>query len=455
MNTYAEFIGTKTQYGADSGFEPVWMPEFLYPFQKDLVAWALRKGRAAIFADCGLGKTPMELVWSENIVRKTGGNVLVLCPLAVGPQTVREGEKFGIEVHHSRDGSIKPGITVTNYQQLAKFNPSDFTAVVGGESSILKDSDSATRVAVTEFMRAVPYRLLETGTPGPNDYPEYGTSSEALGYLGYVDMLFRFFKNEQGKGAAASRSYGKAVEWRLRSYAEQQFWQWICSWSWTVRKPSDMGYPDGDFVLPPIAYREHLIQARSTAPDRLFEVEAHTMEEQREEQRRTIAERCEMTASLVNHSEQALVWCQLNDEGKVLGKAIPGAIEVSGADSDESKESKFAAFQRGDVRVLITKPKIGAWGLNLQNCAHVTFFPSHSFEQFYQGVRRCYRFGQKRPVTVDIVTTEGGRGILNNLQKKQERADVAFERLSLMRSQARGIDRPKSATGTVEVPTWL
>lgn len=455
MSTYAEFLEKKSQFGDPSGFDPVFMPEFLFPFQQSLVEWSIRMGRSATFADCGLGKTPMQLVFAENVVRKTNKPVLLLTPIAVGAQTVREGEKFGIECSRSIDGNHGSGIVVANYERLHYFDPSSFSGVICDESSILKSFDGQRKQAITDFMRKVPYRSLYTATAAPNDFFELGTSSEAIGHLGYMDMLHRFFKNDQGKGSAASRSYGQQVQWRLKVHAEESFWRWVCSWARAIRKPSDFGFDDGAFTLPPLIQTEHIVSANTSRSDTLFDVPAITMDEQREEQRRTIQERCERVADLVNHNEPALVWCQLNDESALLRKLIPDCVEVSGSDSDESKESKLLDFQSGRARVLVTKPKIGAWGLNFQHCAHVTFFPSHSFEQFYQGVRRCWRFGQDKPVRVDVVCTEGGRGVLDSLDRKAKQTEVMFDNLVRLMNDAMHIDRGAQFPKPVEVPKWL
>lgn len=452
---YTDFLDRKTQGGADSGFSPLWMPDFLFDFQSALVEWAITKGRAAILADCGLGKTAMGLTWASNVARKTGKPVLYLTPLAVGAQTVREAEKFGIEASHVRDGSINGHIIVTNYEKLHMFNPSDFGGVVCDESSILKSFNGTRKTEITAFMRKTPYRLLQTATAAPNDFIELGTSSEALGYMGYMDMLNKFFKNDLNN-SAQGRMGGQVIKWRLKGHAEIPFWRWVCSWARSVRKPSDIGFDDSAFVLPPLTEVDHVVEANTMADGMLFALPAQGLKERRDEMRRTITERCEKTASLVNDTgEPALVWCNLNDEGDMLEKLIPDAIQVSGSDSDESKESKLEAFSRGDARVLITKPKIGAWGLNFQHCNHVTYFPSDSFEQYYQSVRRCWRFGQKRPVTVDLITTEGGDSILKNMRRKSDQADAMFSNLVNQMNNAIAIDRKNNMTNNLELPKWL
>ncbi len=456
---YQQFIESKTHLGEMRGFKSPWIPSFLFDFQGSLVDWSVRKGRGALFGDCGLGKTPMQLVWAENVVRETNGRVLILTPLAVAHQTVTEGEKFGIECHRSHAGELHAGINVANYERLHFFNPSDFQAVVLDESSILKSYDGARRGEITEFMKKMPYRLLATATAAPNDYVELGTSSEALGDLGHMDMLNRFFKNDQNTSDTKTKwraHGGMDPKWRFKGHAEIPYWRWVASWARAIRKPSDFGFEDGKFVLPPLVEREHIVRSNSLPDGFLFSLPAEGLHEQREEMRRTLTERCEMAASLVADTRKpALMWCHLNPEGDLLAKLVPGAVQVSGSDSDESKEEKFLAFSRGEIRVLVTKPKIGAWGLNFQHCAHVTFFPSHSFEQYYQGVRRCWRFGQKNPVTVDIITTEGGLGVMKNLQRKAAAADAMFSSLVAHMNKSISLDRSNKFLTKEVVPSWL
>jgi hypothetical protein len=455
MTEYAEFLDRKAQLEGNHGFEPVSMPSFLFDFQAELVEWALRKGRAAVFADCGLGKTAVELVWADNIVRKTAGNVLLLTPLAVTHQIAADAQKFGIDAQVSRDGKVHRGITITNYEKLHLFNAGDFVGVACDESSILKSYNGATRQAITTFARKLKYRLLATATAAPNDFTELGTSSEALGHLGHMDMLNRFFKNDLNN-SAQGRMRGEVIKWRLKGHAELPFWRWVCSWARAIRRPSDLGFADDRFILPPLREVEHAIEVNSIADGMLFSLPAVGLKEQRDERRRTVKERCEQVASLVNDTGQpALVWCHLNEEGDLLEDLIPDAVQVSGADSDDRKEGKLLDFAEGRARILVTKPKIGAWGLNYQHCNHITFFPSHSFEQYYQGVRRCWRFGQTRPVTVDIITTEGERGVLRNLQRKATQADTMFSNLVAEMNAAQAIDRASQFTKTQEVPQWL
>mgnify|MGYP001610156784 FL=1 len=329
----------------------------------------------------------------------------------------------------------------------------------------MKNFDGARKAVATEFSRLLPYRLLCTATAAPNDYIELGTSSEALGELGYTDMLGRFFKNDQhvispmrytGFGNPRGMPAGGHTDkWRFKHHAEVPFWKWVCSWARAVRRPSDLGFSNDRFVLPPLEEVEHVVKARTRRPGWLFDVPSVGLKEEREERRRTIPERCEMAAELVNHKEQSLVWCHLNSEADLLEKFIPDSQQVSGSDSDEAKEEKLITFATGKLRVLVTKPKIGAWGLNLQNCHHMTFFPSHSYEQYYQGVRRCWRFGQTHPVRVDTICTEGEKGVMENLRRKAQAADQMFSELVSHMNEAAGIKRSNEFTKQPETPQWL
>lgn len=459
MTTYSEFLQSKQQTDTDGGFEPTFMPDVMFDFQKHLTDWALRRGRAALFEDCGTGKTLQELVWAQNVVEHTNKPVMVLTPLAVSSQTVREGEKFGIECKRTNVGEVHPGINVSNFERLHYYTATDFGGVVCDESGILKNFDGETRKAITEFMRVIPYRLLCTATAAPNDYFELGTSSEALGYLGFMDMLGKFFKNDRNTsstGRAWSGHGGGAPAWRFRGHAEKPFWRWVASWARTMRKPSDLGFDDGDFELPELIENEHTVRAKQPRDGYLFSIPAVGLAEEREERRRTIHERCEIAASLVNDTgKPAIAWCQLNDEGDLLEKLIPDAVQVSGKDSDDQKEEKFTAFTLGQVRVLVTKPIIGAWGMNWQHCAHMTTFATHSFEQYYQSVRRLWRYGQREKVVVDHVLSDGEGRVLRNLQRKAEATSRLFEEINRSVLNELQIDSNRSFTETEAMPSWL
>ncbi len=454
---YQEFLDRKSQSSMNEGFEPVFLPDYLFDFQTELTSWAIGKGRAAIFADCGLGKTPMQLVWAENVCRKTDGKVLILTPLAVSAQTVREAEKFAVDCQQSREGIIMPRITVTNYERIHYFNPSDFAGVVLDESSAIKAFDGKRRKQVVRFLSKVKYRLLCTATPAPNDFIELGTASEALGELSQSEMLSRFFRSSDNMRHSLFKEgdFWNRAKWFFKAHAEIPFWRWVSSWARAMRMPEDMGFENGLFVLPPLEITQHVVKCHDPLDGWLFQKVARTLREQREERKRTIKERCEKVAQLVDHGSPAVVWCQYNAEGDLLEKIIPDCVQVAGCQSDVEKEEKLKAFTFGEVRVMVTKPQIGAWGLNWQHCGHHTFFPSHSFEQFYQATRRSLRFGRSDSVRVDIVTTEGEAGVTANLKKKQIKADEMFASLVREMVHAYRLEMTDSHITSMEVPEWL
>lgn len=449
---YAEFIQNKSQIGNSCGFDPLWIPEFLFDFQKHLVEWAIRKGRAAIFADCGLGKTPMQLVWAENVVRKTGKPVLILTPLAVAQQTCREAEKFGIEAKQSRDGNHGGGIVVTNYERLHYFDAANFAGVVCDESSAIKCFDAKRTKSITEFMRLLNYRLLCTATAAPNDFFELGTSSEALGYLGFRDMITTFFKQETSKD---HHGWGR-TKYRFRGHAEQPFWKWVCSWARSIRTPADLGFDSSRFKLPQLIERETFIHTAKPRPGLLFTIPARDMREERAERHHSVQERCEKAAEYsMSQDGPCVSWCELNDEGDLLTRMLTDAVQVKGSMADDAKEEALAAFSVGQIKRLVTKPKIGAWGLNWQHCSNITVFPSHSFEQYYQLVRRCYRFGQQNDVTVNLVLCEGQAGIMANLKRKQNQASQMFDSLVAHMNDAMHLSSFDYFPEKEMVPEWL
>lgn len=448
---YRAFIERKSQIGTNSGFEPTFLPQCLFPFQRSLTDWAIRKGRGALLEDCGLGKSLQSLVWAQNVVEHTNKPVLIATPLAVGYQFVDEANKFGMHAVVSREGKIESKIVVTNYERLGYFNPNDFSGFIGDESSRLKDADSVTKAVVKEFTRRMPYRLLCTATAAPNDYHELGTSSEVLGEMGFRDMVTMFFKQEQQGGKHA---WGR-TKYRFREHAKNAFWRWVCSWARACRKPSDLGFDDEGFDLPPLIVRQEVVERKSQQKGRLFNVVARGLEAQREERRATINERCERISELVSNRDCAIIWCHLNDEGDTLAKMIPDAIQVSGRDDGDSKEKKLLGFCRGEHKKMIIKPKIGCWGLNLQCCNYVVTMPDHSFESYYQLVRRCWRFGQTRTVEVDVVSTEGEESILGNLQRKSEQASEMFTKLVSFMNESNRISHDEHFPLQEILPQWL
>lgn len=451
---YQEFIHEKSQFGEGCGFVPDSLPGWLYDFQQALVGWSLKLGRSAIFADCGMGKTAMQLAWADAVVNQTNKSVLIVTPLAVGAQTIEEAAKFGIDAKRSRDGKTTSGarVWVTNYEQLEKFEPSQFAGVVCDESSAIKDFKSARKGIVVEFMRTIQYRLLCTATAAPNDFWELGTSSEALGLLGFRDMITTFFKQETQEDI---HGWGR-TKYRFRGHAEQPFWSWVCSWARSLQKPSDLGFADDRFVLPPLYEIPHVIACTKPREGMLFPMAARDMQEERQERRQTIRERCEKAAEIaLNHDGMTALWGELNDETDLLEKMVPDCVQVSGSMPDEMREERLLAFARGEVKRLVCKPKIGAWGLNFQKCHNQVIFPSHSFEQYYQVVRRCYRFGQTKPVSVHMVLTEGEQRIAENLERKKHQVETLFRELVKHMQDALHLAKSDVFVEKVEVPQWL
>jgi DNA modification methylase len=414
---YAEFLAQKRFTAPPVGIVDV--PELspmLFDFQRDIVKWALRRGRAAIFADCGLGKTFMQIEWARHIP----GDVLILAPLAVTNQTVREGIKIGIHVTPCRSQSdVRPGINITNYEMLSHFDVNAFTGIVLDESSILKSYDGATRTMIINAFERVPYKLACTATPAPNDYMELGNHAEFLDAMTRVEMLATFFVHDGGE----------TQKWRLKGHAEQDFWQWLASWAVMIRKPSDLGYESKGFELPELIAHEITVRVERATQGFLFPVEAVTLQERIAARRDTLTERVKDCAAIVNQSEkQFIVWCNLNQESDDLRKAIPGSVDVKGSDNNEKKEKAILDFTEGRLRVLISKASMFGYGLNLQCCNHMAFVGlNDSFEQYYQSVRRCWRFGQKKPVNVYLVCAETEGAILVNLKRKEAEANRMAE----------------------------
>ena len=410
---YQEFLKHKAVVDVPTGLNVIpELNDMLYPFQRDITGWALKRGRAAIFADCGLGKTPMQLEWANHVP----GNVLILAPLAVSMQTVGEGRKFGIHVKYCRNsGDVEPGITITNYEMLAHFDPSFFAGVVLDESSILKSYSGKFRNQIIETFQQTPFRLACTATPAPNDYMELGNHSEFLGIMSRVEMLSMFFVHDGGDTS----------KWRLKGHAENGFWKWLCSWAVNIRRPSDIGHDDGDFILPPMEIKQHTVKVGQSPEGFLFPVEALTLQERQQERKSTTDLRVSQCAELVAQktNEQWMIWCNLNDESAKLTAAIPGAIEVKGSDTVDHKEKSMIGFANGVIRALISKPSICGLGMNYQSCHNMAFVGlSDSFEQYYQAVRRCWRFGQKMPVNVHVITAETEGAVVRNIQRKEDDA---------------------------------
>jgi superfamily II DNA or RNA helicase len=415
---YSDFLALKSTNCPAVGFDPQQFSAPLFPFQRDIVTMACRVGRFCIWADCGMGKTAMQLEWAHQVHQHTGGNVLVLAPLAVAHQTVREGAKFGIPcAFAATQADVQPGITITNYEKLIHFDPSTFDGVVLDESSILKAYTGKIRNQIIEFFAQTPFRLACSATPAPNDHMELGNHAEFIGVMTRTEMLAMFFVHDGGDTS----------KWRLKGHAQYKFWEWVCSWAVTIRKPSDLGYDDGRFILPELHISDCTVETprEAMADDAgqiaLFAMEARTLSDQRHVRKASLQMRVDAAAILANDSnEQWLIWCDLNDESKALTAAIDGAVEVSGSDSDDHKQQAAIDFQDGNIRVLVSKPSIFGFGLNFQGCHNVAFVGlSHSYEAFYQAIRRCWRFGQQQPVNAYIIYDVAEGRVIDNIRRKE------------------------------------
>ena len=456
---YNEFLGRKVTTAQPSGFDVAELGEHLFPFQRDIVRWALRRGRAAIFAGTGLGKTRQQLTWADHVCRHTGGRALVLAPLAVAKQTIREAEAIGVRAAYSRGEPVDAPIVVANYEMLHAFDASAFSGIVLDESSILKAYDGKTRTQIVDTFARTPFRLACTATPAPNDFMELGNHAEFLGVMTRAEMLAMFFCHDGGE----------TQTWRLKGHAQRDFWRWVCSWAALVRKPSDLGYEDGAYQLPELVTRHHVVatdEASLRGEGVLFALEARSMQERRAARKASAGERVDSCARIVNASnEQWLIWCDLNAEGDALESAIDGAVQVAGADTAEHKERAMLDFADGKIRVLVTKPSIAGFGMNWQRCAHMAFVGlSDSWEQYYQAVRRCWRFGQERPVEVHIFTSTLEGAVLANIERKERDASrmaeaMSAETMATVRANVHGATKRDVAKYEprvpMRIPEWL
>lgn len=417
VDRYADFLSSKRVDVVPSGFDPDTLNAKLFEFQRDIDRWALSRGKAALFEDCGLGKTPQQLEWAHQVAKESNRPVLILAPLAVSKQTEREGEKFDIPVKVvASDIEVKkgPNVYITNYEKLQHFDPSRFGGVVLDESSILKSFTGATRNLLIEKFSATPMKLCCTATPAPNDFMELGNHAEFLGVLTRTEMLSTFFVHDGGDTA----------KWRLKGHAEEEYWKWICQWAVMIRKPSDLGYSDEGFELSPLNIHHHVVEGRASEGF-LFQVEAQTLMERRQARRASLGDRAQMLAEIVARKpdEPWLIWCDLNDEGDAAEKLIPGAVQVAGRHSDEQKEDRMMGFSDGRVQILISKPSIAGYGMNWQHCPNVAFLGlSDSWEMYYQAIRRVWRFGQTREVNCHIITSESEGAVVKNIERKEKDA---------------------------------
>jgi len=432
MTKYQEFLENKKHLLGDFGFEPNFIPEMAFDFQAHIIKRAVKKGRIAVFADTGLGKTLIQLSIAKNIVNETKGKVIILTPLAVAFQFILEAEKLGItNIEYSKDGLHSKSIVICNYERLHYFNSEDFVGVILDESSILKNFDGKIKTQVTSFVKKTPYRFLSTATPSPNDFIELGTSSEALGYMGYMDMLGKFFKNNQSSVAKQKRNIGE--KYYLKPHAEIDFFAWVNQWSIMVKMPSDLGYSNDNYNLPELIVNKHVIKNTNFLDAKgqvqMFNVEAKTFHEIRHEQKQTIRERCEKAVDLAK-GKTSVYWVNLNEESSLIKELDPEAVEIRGSMNIEKKENILMEFAKGNIKRIITKAKMTGMGLNWQHCNHSVFFPTYSYEQYYQAIRRFWRFGQKNEVTIDIVISDGQTRVIKALEQKTQKAIELYENLT-------------------------
>ena len=450
---YQEFLQKKKVIDTPTGLKDI--PKLnakMKPFQHDITSWALRRGRACIFADCGMGKTLMQLEWARSIP----GNVLIFAPLAVAEQTIREGEKFGINgIQYSDDGKPRGKITITNYERIEKFNPEDYNGIVLDESSIIKAFTGKYRTELIENWTCVPFRLACTATPAPNDFMELGNHAEFVGAMTRTEMLSMFFVHDGGETS----------KWRLKGHAESEFWEWVCSWAVMIQKPSDLGYADDGYILPKLTTKQITVQTEKADEGFLFAMEAQTLSERIRARRNSIEDRAQEVAKLVNGStDQWIVWCNLNSEGDAITSMVDGAVQVSGADTNERKIQAARDFVSGKIRVLVSKVSIFGYGLNLQNCHKAVFFGlSDSYEDYYQAIRRCWRFGQINPVDCFIVTADTEGAVVLNIQRKENDArKMALEMVKNMSTintkNIRGTERNVTRYNPIvemKIPSWV
>ena len=424
MTDYEKFLESKRHSIGNFGFKANYIPEIAFDFQKYVIEKAVAKGRVAVFLDTGLGKTLVQLSIAKNIVNHTNKKVLILTPLAVAFQFVLEAEKLGIEdVEYSKDGKHTKKIIICNYERLHYFNENDFEAVILDESSILKNFDGKIKQEVTSFVKKIPFRFLSTATPSPNDFIELGTSSEALGYMGYMDMLGKFFKNNQNSIDSNNRNIGE--KFYLKPHAEKDFFAWVNQWSIMAKMPSDLGFSNERYQLPELIVNKHVVNNDSQiAVDgqlQMFNIVAKNFNEIRHEQKQTEEKRCSKAIELAS-GKTSVYWCNTNNESSILKSSDSKAVEIIGSQSIDKKEEILLAFANGEIERLITKAKMTSMGLNWQHCNHSVFFPTWSYEQYYQAIRRFWRFGQKNDVTIDMVISDGQTRVLEALEQKTQKA---------------------------------
>jgi len=421
---YNDFIQNKRHSLSSHGFKANYIPKMAFDFQAYTIEKSILRGRNASFLDTGLGKTLIQIAQAENVIRHTNKKVLVLTPLAVAFQFIIEAEKMGLgDIEYSKDGKHTKKIVLCNYERLHYFNSDDFVCLICDESSILKNFDGKIKSHVTSFIKKMPYRFLSTATPSPNDFIELGTSSEALGYMGYMDMLTKFFKNNQNSVDSTNRNIGE--KFYLKPHAEKDFFAWVNQWSIMCKMPSDIGFSDERYILPELILNKHTVENQSKisvdGQIQLYTPIAKSMTEVRHENKQTEQQRCEKAVELAN-GKTSVYWCNTNNESAILKGLDKDAVEIIGSQSIEKKEEILKAFADGEIKRLITKAKITGMGLNWQHCNHSVFFPTWSYEQYYQAIRRFWRFGQQNEVTIDMVISDGQTRVLEALEQKTQKA---------------------------------
>ena len=428
---YEQFLETKTHSVMDHGITPNFIPDKMFDFQKYVANHMIKKGRCAFFGDTGTGKTVIELTTATNYIRATNKPALIITPLAVADQHLREAVKFGIDdVCHTKDGKYNKKIVLCNYERLHKLNTSDFDCVILDESSILKNFDGAIKNQLNTFLKKVKYRFLFTATPSPNDFVELGTSSEALGYLGYTDMLTKFFTNNED----TIKPQNIGTKWILKGHATEDFFKWVSGWSISMRKPSDLGFSDEKFILPELIVNYNSVKNEKNlivnGQVQLFNQIARRLTEVREEQKCTIEDRCIKAVEIASKHPKSVYWCNYNNEGDLLQELDKNAYQIKGSMNLDKKEEILLAFANGEIDKLITKAKMTAFGLNWQHCGHTVYFPDFSYEKYYQAIRRFWRFGRTEPVICDLVFSDGQQRVLDSLLAKTAKADQLFTKLN-------------------------
>lgn len=450
MSDYEEFLDKKVSVIQNVGFNPGDVPKIFFPFQKDLTKWAIRKGRSAIWAGCGLGKTFMQLEWAKQVSNHTNQPVLIFAPLAVSKQTQKEGIKIDIDISLNNAGVLR----INNYEQLHNINPSDFSGIVLDESSILKSFAGKFKNRIIESFYSTPYKLCCSATPSPNDFTEIGNHAEFLNICSRSEMLSTYFVHDSGE----------TQKWRLKGHAEKEFFKWLSTWAVMIEKPSDLGYDDNGFILPELKITQHIIKSKYNG-DSLFPELAKTLNERRQARRESLDDRCNLAADLSSGSNEPwLYWCDLNMESAMLSNIVENNVEVKGADKNELKEKRMLGFSSGEYQKLITKPKIAQFGMNWQHCNNMVFVGlSDSFEAMYQAIRRCWRFGQTRPVNVHIVISEKEGNVLANIKQKEAKAAKMLSQMIKYMSDLTKQEIKKTSKSTIEykpkikmgLPSWI